>query len=85
VVICMERGADLHMAKLMPLSLTVSCFSKIRIDFTYFWYMVTHVVPERGPLNGYMSVQGSVATHLRCGGVVSNQIIAECASEFFFK
>ena len=45
--------------------------------------MVTHVVPERGPLNGYMSVQGSVATHLRGGGVVNNQIIAECASEFF--
>jgi len=29
VVICMERGADLHMAQLMPLPLTVSCFSKI--------------------------------------------------------
>jgi len=31
VVICLERGADLHMAQLMPLSLTVSCFSKIQI------------------------------------------------------
>jgi len=30
VVICLERGADLHMAKLMPLPLTVSCFSKIQ-------------------------------------------------------
>jgi len=29
VAICMERGADLHMAQLMPLPLTVSCFSKI--------------------------------------------------------
>jgi len=29
VAICMERGADLHMAPLMPLPLTVSCFSKI--------------------------------------------------------
>jgi len=29
VVICLERGADLHMAQLMPLPLTVSCFSKI--------------------------------------------------------
>jgi len=35
VVICLERGADLHMAQLMPLSLTVSCFSKIQIDFTF--------------------------------------------------
>ena len=29
VVICLERDADLHMAQLMPLPLTVSCFSKI--------------------------------------------------------
>jgi len=29
VVICLEGGADLHMAQLMPLTLTVSCFSKI--------------------------------------------------------
>jgi len=35
VVICLERGADLHMAQLMPLPLTVSCFSKIQIDFTF--------------------------------------------------
>jgi len=34
VVICLERGADLHMAHLMPLPLTVSCFSKIQIGFT---------------------------------------------------
>jgi len=27
MVICLERGADLHMALLMPLPLTVSCFS----------------------------------------------------------
>ena len=31
VVICLERDADLHMAQLMPLPLTVSCFSKIQI------------------------------------------------------
>jgi len=35
VVICPERGADLHMAQLMPLQLTVSCFSKIQIGFTF--------------------------------------------------
>jgi len=29
VVICLELSADLHMAQLIPLSLTVSCFSKI--------------------------------------------------------
>ena len=35
MVICLERGADLHMAQLMPLPLTVSCFSKIQIVFTF--------------------------------------------------
>ena len=35
VVICLERGADLHMAQLMPLPLSVSCFSKIQIGFTF--------------------------------------------------
>jgi len=33
VVICLERGADLHMAQLMPVPLTLSCFSKIQIGF----------------------------------------------------
>jgi len=35
VVICLERGADLHMAQLVPLPLTVSCFSEIQIGFTF--------------------------------------------------
>ena len=35
VVICLERGADLHVAQLMPLPLTVSCFSKVQIGFTF--------------------------------------------------
>ena len=35
MVICLERGAHLHMAQLMPLPLTVSCFSKIQIGFTF--------------------------------------------------
>ena len=35
MVICLERGADLHMAQLMPLPRTVSCFSKIQIGFTF--------------------------------------------------
>jgi len=43
-VICLERGADLHMAHLMPLPLTVSCFSIIRIDFTFL--VLAH--PEKG-------------------------------------
>jgi len=35
MVICLERGAGLHMAQLMPLPLTVSCFSKVEIGFTF--------------------------------------------------
>ena len=35
MVICLEQGADLLMAQLMPLPLTVSWFSKIQIGFTF--------------------------------------------------
>jgi len=35
VVVCREQDADLHMAQLMPLPLSGSCFSKIQIDFTF--------------------------------------------------
>ena len=35
MVICLERDADLHMAQLMPLPLTISCFSEIQIGFTF--------------------------------------------------
>jgi len=35
VVICLEQGADLHMAQVMPLPLTVSCFSEIQTGVTF--------------------------------------------------
>ena len=51
VVICLERGADLYMAQLMPLPLTVSCFSKIQTGFAFL--VLAHPgFPEKGPLNG---------------------------------
>ena len=46
LVIYLERGADMHVAQLMPLPLNVSCFSKIQIGFT-FLVPVTRVVPEK--------------------------------------
>jgi len=46
MVICPERGADLHMVQLMPLPLTVSCFSKIQIGFTF----LVPARPDKGPL-----------------------------------
>jgi len=51
VVICLQWGADLHMAQLMPLPLTVYCFSEIQIGYTFFGNRLTRVVPEKGPLN----------------------------------
>jgi len=35
MVICLRWGAELHMAQMMPLPLTVSCFSKIQIGITF--------------------------------------------------
>jgi len=55
VVICLERGADLHMAKLMPLLLTVSCFSKIQIGFT-FLVPAQPGSPGKGPLNAHLCI-----------------------------
>jgi len=55
IVICLERGADLHMAQLMPLPLTASSFSKIQMVLP-FWYWFTRVVLDKGPLNGCMYV-----------------------------
>ena len=52
MVICLERGADLHTAQLMPLPLTVSCWPKKYRLVLPFWYRLTWVVPEKGPLNG---------------------------------
>jgi len=57
VVICLERDAGLHMVQLMPLPLTVSCFSKIQIGFTFL--VPAHlVVPDKGLLNGCVCGEG---------------------------
>ena len=50
MVICLEQGADLHTAQLMPLPLTVSCFSKVQIGFT-FLVLAYPGSPGKGPLN----------------------------------
>ena len=55
MAICLERGTDLYMALLMPLPLTVSCFSKIQIGFTF--QVPTHLgSPGKGQLNGCVCV-----------------------------
>ena len=70
MVICLERDADLHTAQLMPLPLTVSCFSKIQIGLP-FRYRLTRVVPEKGPLNGCVCVWCVCVNHNRC--LVTNE------------
>ena len=54
--------ADLHVAQLMPLLLTVSCFSKIQIGLP-FWYRLNRVDLEKGPLNGCVCVRTYVYMH----------------------
>jgi len=62
MVICLERGADLHMAQLMPLPLTVSCFSKIQIGFTFL--VLAHPgSPGKGPLNVCVCVRVCVCVY----------------------
>jgi len=65
MVICLERGADLHMAQLMPLSLTVSCFSKIHIGCTSL--VPAHPgSPGKGPLNLYVYLSSRSSVWLEC-------------------
>jgi len=54
MVICLEQSADLHMAQLMPLPLTIFCFSKVQIGFTLLVpaHLRSPGDPDKGPLNG---------------------------------
>jgi len=58
VVICLGRGADLHMSQPVPLPLTVSCFSKIQIGFTF-------LVPAHPGSPGQMAVCVCVLVRVR--------------------
>jgi len=71
MVICLERSADLHMAQLMPLPLTVSCFSKIQIGFTF-------LVPAHPGSPG----QGAVKRVCVCVCVCSTPSVAWQISDF---
>jgi len=73
MVTCLELSANLHMAQLMPLPLTVSCFSKIRLVLP-FWYRLTRVVLEKGPLNGCVCV---------CHGCVLCTALVKFAFDYF--
>ena len=57
MVICLARGADLHMAQLMPLQLTVSCFSKIQQIFTFLVPAHPGSLRKRDAKHVYVCVQ----------------------------
>jgi len=46
VVMCLGQGADLHMTKLMPLPLTISCSTESRLVLP-FWCQLTWVVLDK--------------------------------------
>ena len=80
MVICLERGADFLVAQLMPLPLTVSCFSKVQIGLL-FWYRLTWVVPEKGPLNRCVYRSTCISWHLllRIGVFLVAKFYCPCA------
>ena len=64
MVICLEGGADLHMAQLISMPLTVSCYSKIQNGLP-FWYRLTRAVLEKGAINGCVCVCARVRACVR--------------------
>ena len=67
MVICLERGADLHIAQLMPLPLTVSRFSKIQIGFTFL--VPAHLgSPGKRAVKRALCVTGALYHAGICGG-----------------
>ena len=78
MVICLVRGADLRMAQLMPLPLTVSCFSKIQIGFTFL--VLAHPgSPRKGPLNGCVCVSSKLSIFV----MVDVVLLAQTCKHYF--
>ena len=71
MVICLEQDADLHMAQLMPLPFTVSCFSKIQIGSTF-------LVPA------HTGIRGKRAVKWMCVCVVRHERALRLSTETIF-
>jgi len=82
VVICLGRGADLHMAQLMLLPLTVSCSSKSRL-FLLFWYCLTRVVPDIVQRGRKMVVVVAVAAAAAAAAVLNTYWVLLCEQQEF--
>ena len=77
IVICLERGADLHMVQLMPLPLNVSCFSKI-LGFTL-------LVPahwDKGPLNGCVCIWSLIGCSVNSQCYVPEQVEMDLSGDW---
>ena len=72
MVICLERGADLHMAQLMPLPLTVSCFSRIQFGFAF-------LVPAHSGIPGKRAVKRVCV--ILCHKVVTSEALDHRVNE----
>jgi len=79
MVICLEWGADLHMAQLMPLPLTVSCFSKIPIGFTIL--VPSH--PGSPGKNAVKRVCVCAVTHMLCTNITTSVCLLFCFTHVF--
>ena len=57
MVNCLEQSADLHMAQLMPLPLTVSYLASVKSRLVLpFWYRLTWLVLDKVLMNGCVCV-----------------------------
>ena len=63
MIICLDRGADLHIAQLMPLALTVSCFSKIQIGFTFLVPAHPGSPGQRGLVSSFLTAHQHIIGH----------------------
>jgi len=76
----------LHMAQLMPLSLTVSCFSKIQIGFTFLVPAHPGSPGKRAVKRVCVCVCVSLLLELRPGGVMANTMFSYiCTNVFIIK
>ena len=81
MVVCLEQGADLHMAQLMPLPLTVSCFSKIQIGFTFLVPAHPGSPGKRAIKRGVCAVLPIYCNLLLCSEVERRIFKAQAADE----
>ena len=75
MVICLEGDAGLHVAQLMPLPLTISCFSKIQIGFYHAMLCIRGT--SRGPVSVCLSQVGVLLKRQNVGSHKQHHTIAQ--------